>query len=69
MPALPDKLNYIKETKTQIADKIKSTGQDTNVPFRQYADLIKEIPNLGALSQEDINKLTELTIDLSAEKA
>ena len=35
MPALPDKLNYIKETKTQIADKIKSTGQDTNVSFRQ----------------------------------
>ena len=38
MPALPHKLSYIKETTTQIADKIKSTGQDTNVPFRQYAD-------------------------------
>lgn len=69
MPALPDKLNYIKETKTQIAEKIKSTGQDTNVPFRQYADLIKEIPNLGALSQDDINMLTELTINISGEKA
>lgn len=69
MPALPDKLKYIQDTKNQIGNKIKSTGQDTNVPFRQYANLIKEIPNLGALSQEDINKLTELTIDISGEKA
>ena len=69
MPALPDKLKYIQDTKNQIGNKIKSTGQDTNVPFRQYADLIKEIPNLGVLSQEDINRLTELTIDISGEKA
>lgn len=68
--AIPDKLDYIQETKALISNKIASTGQNTKgVPFRDYTNLIENIPNTGAISEQQINDLTELVINISGEKA
>lgn len=66
---IPEKLNYIIETKTVIKDKIAKTNQDTNVPFRDYTNLIRNIPNTGAMSYDDIDRLTRIAIGISGEKA
>lgn len=68
--AIPDKLDYVQETKVLISNKIASTGQNIQgVPFRNYANLIENIPNTGAISKQQINDLTELVINISGEKA
>lgn len=66
---IPKKLNYMIETKTVIKDKIDKTNQNTDVPFRSYADLIRNIPNTGAMSYNDIDSLTRIAIGISGEKA
>lgn len=67
--SIPDKLTHVKEVKKSIEEKIQSTGQDTNVPFREYANLIDNIPNTGAITPDQVNELTELSIEISGEKA
>lgn len=66
---IPEKLDYILETKELIKEKLDSTGQDTSVSFREYSDLIKNIPNTGAISYDDIDKFTRQAIEISGEKA
>ena len=67
--SIPDKLTHIKEVKKSIEEKIQSTGQNTNVPFRDYTKLIDNIPNTGAITPSQVNELTELAIEISGEKA
>lgn len=67
--SIPDKLTHVKEVKKSIEEKIQSTGQDTNVPFREYANLVDNIPNTGAITPDQVNELTELSIEISGEKA
>lgn len=66
---IPDKLDYINETKEQIKTLLNSTGQDTEVPFSKYPSLVSNIPNTGAISYDEINVLTELAIQISGERA
>ena len=68
--AIPEKLNLTLDTKSKIKAKIESTGQSTtNKTFRQYAELIENIPSSGAITQRQLNELTELAIDISGEEA
>ena len=68
--AIPEKLDLTIDTKNKIKTKIESTGQSTNnKTFREYSTLIANIPSTGALTQEEINELTELAIEISGEKA
>lgn len=66
---IPDKIDYLNITKDLIKDKLDSTGQDTNVPLSKYSDLIRNIPNTGAISYNQIDALTNLTIKINGEKA
>ena len=67
---IPEKLEYLEETKNLIKEKIESTGQSTyKVPFKDYANLINNIPNCGSFPKEDIQRLTIQTINISGEKA
>ena len=67
---IPEKLDYLKETKNLIKEKIDSTGQNTNrVPFSNYANLINNIPNCGSFPQSDIQRMILQTINISGEKA
>lgn len=66
---IPKKLNNIFEIKNQISDKLKNVGLDTNIPFRQYSNLIEQIPESGAITLDELDYCTELTINISGEKA
>ena len=66
---IPEKLDKIKQTKHEIKAVLDKTHQDTNIPFREYSNLIKNIPNTGALTQKNISDLTKLAIEISGEKA
>ena len=66
---IPDKIDYLNITKDLIKDKLDSTGQDTNVPLSKYYDLIRNIQNTGAISYNQIDDLTNLTIKINGEKA
>ena len=66
---IPDKIDYLNITKDLIKDKLDSTGQDTNVPLSKYSDLIRNIPNTGAISYNQIDDLTNLTIKINKKKA
>lgn len=69
MPAIPEKITHIDEIKTSIKTKLNSTGQNTEVPLRQYSSLIENIPNTGAITPTQVNDLTKLAIEISGEKA
>lgn len=66
---IPKRLNNIFEIKNQISDKLKNVGLDTNIPFRQYSDLIEQIPESGAITLDELDYCTELAINISGEKA
>lgn len=66
---IPKKLNNIFEIKNQISDKLKNVGLDTNIPFRQYSNLIEQIPESGAITLDELDYCTELAINISGEKA
>lgn len=66
---IPQRLKNIKEVKQEIKEEIERTGQDTNVTFREYPDLIRNIPNMGVLEEEDLTKFVEQTISINGEKA
>lgn len=68
--AIPYKLGYIQETKNQIANKLQLTGQNTfNKTFREYNDLIENIPFTGVISKEQLDFAVNLAIEISGEKA
>lgn len=67
--AIPEKLDGIKATKLNIRNVLNTTNQNTAVPFRQYPNLISNIPNSGAISAEDVDRLTRLAINISGEEA
>ena len=67
--AIADKLNHVKEVKQGLKETLDKTNQDTNVPFRQYSNLIENIPNTGAITYNQIDELTRLAIKISGEKA
>ena len=67
--AIPEKLENIKSVKTEIKEILDSTNQNTNVSFRQYCNLIANIPNRGVLTPRQINDLTSLVINISGERA
>lgn len=69
MSAIPQKLDYLMETKLKIKDKIDQTFQDTNVPFDEYPNLIKNIPNTGAITPAQIDTFTRLAISINGENA
>lgn len=69
MPALPEKLDLIIKTKEELKSKINQTGQNTEVPFRRYSDLISNIPDTGAMTRDDVNSLAEFTLEINGEKA
>lgn len=70
MSDINSKVKYLEETKSLIKKKIDSTGQNTtNVTFRNYVSLIKNIPNTGAITYDDIDKFTKQAIKISGEKA
>lgn len=67
--AIPDKLMHAIEIKKVLKEELDKTGQETNIPFRQYAQLIENIPNTGAITPEQIDQLTKLAIEISGEEA
>ena len=68
--AIPEKLEYIEETKELIRQKIESTKQNTyNIPFSNYANLIDNIPNCGSFPKQDIQRFTLQAINISGEQA
>lgn len=69
MYSIPDRLSHIKKVKNDIRDVISLTGQDVNVPFRQYAGLIKNIPNKGVMTPIDLKEFVELSTLINGEKA
>lgn len=69
MPALPEKLDLIIKIKEELKSKINQTGQNTEVPFRQYSDLISNIPDTGAMTRDDVNSFAEFTLEINGEKA
>ena len=66
---IPSKLKKIKQTKAEIKAVLDSTNQNTNIPFRQYTGLIENIPDSGAMTHEDVDRLTRLAIQISGEEA
>lgn len=67
--AIPDKLTHAIEVKKTLKEALDKTGQETNIPFRQYTQLIENIPNTGAITPEQIDELTRLAIEISGEEA
>jgi len=67
--AIPDKLTHLIELKKVLKGELDKTGQETNIPFRQYSQLIENIPNMGAITPEQIDELTRLAIEISGEEA
>lgn len=67
--AIPDKLNYIANVKKEFKERLDTTGQSTDVPFRQYTNLIDNIPNTGAITLDQVDEFTRLAIEISGEKA
>lgn len=67
--AVPEKLDGVKATKLNIRNVLNTTNQNTAVPFRQYPNLISNIPNTGAMSADDVNRLTMMAINISGEEA
>lgn len=66
---IPKRLDNIIDIKNKINTKLKDVGLDTNIPFRQYSDLIEQIPNSGAITLDEIDYCTNLAINISGEKA
>lgn len=66
---IPQKLKKIKQTKQEIKTSLDRTHQNTNIPFRQYSNLIRNIPDSGAMTHSDVNRLTALAIQISGEEA
>lgn len=66
---IPKRLDNIIDIKNKFDKNFKSVGLNTNIPFRQYSDLIKEIPNTGAITSDEIDISTILAIDINGEKA
>lgn len=69
MSAIPEKVKYLQDTKTQIANTIATTGLDTEVPLAQYSTLVDKIPDTGAITRKEISDFTKLAISISGEKA
>ena len=67
--AIPEKLDGLKSTKQEMRNILNSTGQNTSVPFRQYSNLITNIPNTGAITAQEVDDLTRLAIEISGEEA
>lgn len=67
--AIPEKLENIKSVKAEIRNILNTTNQNTNVPFRQYCDLIENITESGAMTLEQVNSLTRQIINISGEEA
>ena len=66
---VPQRLIKLEETKQKITDIFKSTGQNTNIPFRQYTELIKNIPDSGAMTYDEASELAALAIKINGENA
>jgi hypothetical protein len=66
---IPQRLKHVNKVKTDIKVQLDRTGQDTNVTFREYPNLIRNIPNAGVLNPEDLSKFVEQTININGEKA
>lgn len=62
MGTVSDKIGYIKGTKSAIKDAIIQKGVeiDDSLPFRQYADKIKEISGGGVSTFEAVNGMGEI---------
>lgn len=67
--AIPDKLNYIANVKKEFKERLDATGQSTDIPFRQYVNLIENIPNTGAITPDQVDEFTRYAIEISGEKA
>lgn len=66
---IPEKLENITNVKREIKFQLNKTRQDTNVTFRQLVPLIDNIPNSGAMTQEDINTCANILISINGENA
>ena len=66
---IPQRLKYIKQVKADIKAQLDRTGQDTSITFREYPDLIRNIPGAGVMEPEDLSKFVEQTININGEKA
>lgn len=64
---IPNKLDYVINAKYRIKNKLISTGQNVNVPFRAYADLISNIPNTTAITHEDLDLCNKQLLNISGE--
>lgn len=66
---IPEKLKNINEVKKEIKIQLDKTRQDTNTTFRGLVPLIDNIPNSGAMTQEDINTCANILISINGENA
>ena len=69
MENIPEKLEYLETTKTLIKNKIESTGQNVDVPLSKFPELIRNIPNTGAITYDQIDEFTRQAIEINGEKA
>lgn len=67
--AITDKLNYISNVKKDFRERLDATGQSTSIPFRQFTNLIDNIPNTGAITPDQVDEFTRYAIEISGEKA
>ena len=69
MENIPEKLEYLETTKALIKNKIESTGQNADVPLSEFPELIRNIPNTGAITYSQIDEFTRQAIEINGEKA
>ncbi len=66
---IPEKLENVKKVKKELKTQLLRAKLDTNVKFREIPDLIKKVPDSGAMTQDDINTCANILININGENA
>ena len=65
-----DKLRNVSNVKQELSSQLSRLGQDTsNVKFRNYSNLIENIPSSSVISQSNIDNFVIKTININGENA